>query len=166
MSTKIDSIQKEEVILKGIPASPGIAIGPAFLFQKREPVIEERSILVEDIPGEIARLEQAVAAISACKKFGLATQAFFIIGLPWETRESLSRTFKFAARLNTVFFDFNIAAALCEKQAPAFRNMKKLLRQSVADEMARREDESLGEFIEIWYSDETRAFLREIAIRE
>ena len=58
------------------------------------------------------------------------------------------------------------ASELGEKQAPAFRNMKKLLRQSVADEMARREDESLREFIEIWYSDATRAFLREITIRE
>ena len=55
------------------------------------------------------RLEQASAAICACKKAGLATQAFYIIGLPWETRESLERTFKFAALLDTDFFDFNIA---------------------------------------------------------
>ena len=57
-----ESVQKEkEIILKGIPASPGIAIGPVFLFQKQAPVVEERSILNEDVDREVARLEQAVA---------------------------------------------------------------------------------------------------------
>jgi phosphotransferase system enzyme I (PtsI) len=57
-----ESVQKkEEIILKGIPASPGIAIGPVFLFQKQAPVIEERSILKEDVDREVVRLEQAVA---------------------------------------------------------------------------------------------------------
>lgn len=52
---------QREVILKGIPASPGIAIGPVFLFQKDSPTIEERTIAREDIDREIARLEQAVS---------------------------------------------------------------------------------------------------------
>jgi len=57
-----ESVQKkEEIVLKGIPASPGIAIGPVFLFQKQAPVVEERSILNEDVDREVARLEQAVA---------------------------------------------------------------------------------------------------------
>ncbi|MEX2088524.1 MAG: phosphoenolpyruvate-utilizing N-terminal domain-containing protein, partial [Bacteroidota bacterium] len=50
-----------EVIIKGIPASPGIAIGPAFLFRKQAPVIREKSIGQEEIHAEVARLEQAVA---------------------------------------------------------------------------------------------------------
>jgi len=57
------------------------------------------------------------------------------------------------------------ATELGKKQAPAFRNIKKLLRGPVAEEMAKREAESLREFIEIWCSDGTRAFLREITIR-
>jgi len=57
------------------------------------------------------------------------------------------------------------ATELGKKQAPAFRSIKNLLRRPVADEMAEREGESLREFIGIWYSDETRAFLREITIR-
>jgi phosphotransferase system enzyme I (PtsI) len=57
-----ESVQKkEEIVLKGIPASPGIAIGPVFLFQRQAPVIEERSILEEDVKREVVRLEQAVA---------------------------------------------------------------------------------------------------------
>lgn len=58
---KRDSAQKEETILKGIPASPGIVIGPVFLFQKQAPVFEERSIRQEDVDRELSRLEQAVA---------------------------------------------------------------------------------------------------------
>jgi phosphotransferase system enzyme I (PtsI) len=52
---------REEVVLKGIPASPGIAIGPVFLFERLDPVFEERSILMEEVEKEIARLDQAVA---------------------------------------------------------------------------------------------------------
>ena len=58
---KTESTQKEETVLKGIPASPGIVIGPVFLFQKQAPVFEERSIHQEDIDREIGRLEQAIA---------------------------------------------------------------------------------------------------------
>jgi len=58
------------------------------------------------------------------------------------------------------------ASELGKKQAPAFRNIKSLLRRPVADEMSRREGESLKEFIDIWYSDNTREFLRHITIRD
>jgi len=58
---KTNSTQKEETVLKGIPASPGIVIGPVFLFQKHAPVFEERSIHQEDVDRELSRLEQAVA---------------------------------------------------------------------------------------------------------
>ncbi len=58
---KTDSPEKEQTVVKGIPASPGIAIGPVFLFHKQAPIIEERSILKEDIERELDRLEQAVA---------------------------------------------------------------------------------------------------------
>lgn len=53
--------KKVEIVLKGIPASPGIAIGPAFLFQKHAPTIFEKSIELNEIQREIERLEQAVA---------------------------------------------------------------------------------------------------------
>lgn len=55
------STHTTEVIIKGIPASPGIAIGPAFLFRKQAPVIREKSIGQEEVSGEVERLEQAVA---------------------------------------------------------------------------------------------------------
>lgn len=56
------------------------------------------------------------------------------------------------------------ASELAAKPAPAFASMKSLLRKPVADEMRRREAESVEEFVEIWYSEATRANLQTIKI--
>jgi phosphotransferase system enzyme I (PtsI) len=57
----MDQIIKQEVKLKGIPASPGIAIGPIFLFRKHEPIILIRTIASSEVEQEIERLKNAVA---------------------------------------------------------------------------------------------------------
>ena len=51
---------------------------------------------------------------------------------------------------------------LVVKSPRAFRSIKRLLRQPVLEEMQRREEASIQEFVEIWYSDETRAELEKI----
>jgi phosphoenolpyruvate-protein phosphotransferase (PTS system enzyme I) len=51
---------KKEIVLKGIPASPGIAIGPVYLFMKDTPVVEERSIDVCETELEKVRLNNAI----------------------------------------------------------------------------------------------------------
>lgn len=48
------------MILKGIPASPGIAVGRAYLFDTRQFIISVRMIKENEIPGEIARFEDAL----------------------------------------------------------------------------------------------------------
>lgn len=48
------------MILKGIPASPGIVIGRAFLFDTRRIMVPFKSIKEENIPREIARFEDAL----------------------------------------------------------------------------------------------------------
>ena len=48
------------MILKGIPASPGIVIGRAFLFDTRRIMVSVKSIKEESIPKEIARFEDAL----------------------------------------------------------------------------------------------------------
>jgi len=50
----------DEIVLKGIPAAPGIAIGPAFILDKQEFVIPPRGIMEKEIPIEIARFEEAL----------------------------------------------------------------------------------------------------------
>jgi Delta3-Delta2-enoyl-CoA isomerase len=51
------------------------------------------------------------------------------------------------------------------KDPAAFRSVKALLRGPTLDEMARREEASLREFVEIWYSPPTRANLARITIQ-
>lgn len=50
-----------ELRFKGIPASPGIAIGPAHLFRKATPSIDEHAIEAEGIPAETDRLARSLA---------------------------------------------------------------------------------------------------------
>ncbi len=49
-----------EIVLKGIPAAPGVACGSAFILDKQEFIVPPRSILEKEIPIEIARLEEAL----------------------------------------------------------------------------------------------------------
>ncbi|MBI5154791.1 radical SAM protein [Candidatus Poribacteria bacterium] len=59
-----------------------------------------------------ATLDQAREAIACCKRNGLRTHAFMVIGLPWETEETLERTYRFLRELDPDFFDFNLATPL------------------------------------------------------
>jgi enoyl-CoA hydratase/carnithine racemase len=59
----------------------------------------------------------------------------------------------------------NVAADLASRPAMAFASIKRLLRRPVIEEIRRREEESIREFVEIWYSPGTRTKLRNIRIR-
>jgi len=48
------------MILKGIPASPGIVIGSAFLYDTRKFIVPMKKIKENEIPKEIARFEEAL----------------------------------------------------------------------------------------------------------
>ena len=49
-----------EIVLKGIPAAPGIAYGPTFILDKGEFIVPKRFISSSEIDSEIARFEEAV----------------------------------------------------------------------------------------------------------
>ncbi|MCS7081820.1 MAG: phosphoenolpyruvate--protein phosphotransferase [Bacteroidetes bacterium] len=51
---------KPEVRLRGIPGSPGIAIGPAFLFERTRPHIPHRHLALEELDSEVARFREAL----------------------------------------------------------------------------------------------------------
>jgi anaerobic magnesium-protoporphyrin IX monomethyl ester cyclase len=59
-----------------------------------------------------AKVEDAEKAIALCKKFGVKSYGLFVIGLPWETRETAEETIAFAKKINPSFLDFNIAYPL------------------------------------------------------
>ncbi len=48
------------IVLKGIPASPGVAIGKATLFDSEELSIPQRAITDDQIPHEVLRLEESL----------------------------------------------------------------------------------------------------------
>ncbi len=52
---------KPEVVLKGIAAAPGIAIGQAYLYKKHIPKAEMKSITPDEVPAEIERLRTSNA---------------------------------------------------------------------------------------------------------
>ena len=49
-----------EIVLKGIPAAPGIAYGPTFILDKGEFIVPKRSISSSEVDSEIARFEEAI----------------------------------------------------------------------------------------------------------
>jgi len=56
-----DSRQPQEVVMKGVPASPGVAVGPAYLYARTVPQVQMRHIVAEDVPAEVERLQTAMA---------------------------------------------------------------------------------------------------------
>jgi radical SAM superfamily enzyme YgiQ (UPF0313 family) len=52
---------------------------------------------------------QAKRALALCRKAGIKSYAFFVIGLPWETRETLLQTIRFAKKLDADFAEFSFA---------------------------------------------------------
>ncbi len=49
-----------EIVLKGIPAAPGIACGAAFILDKQDFIVTPRAIIEQEVPIEIARFEEAL----------------------------------------------------------------------------------------------------------
>lgn len=53
--------------------------------------------------------QQIITAFELCKKIGIQTRAFFILGIPTETVEESYETLKFAKSLNPSFVQFTLA---------------------------------------------------------
>lgn len=57
----MDRSVKKEIVVKGVPASPGIAVGPAYLFVKETPRVEERDLADNaEVRVELERLNRAL----------------------------------------------------------------------------------------------------------
>lgn len=54
-------------------------------------------------------LEQAISAVELCRRFGIKTYLFWVLGLPWESEETIQNTQKFAQSLRGDFAEFHIA---------------------------------------------------------
>jgi 3,2-trans-enoyl-CoA isomerase len=58
-----------------------------------------------------------------------------------------------------------VAEDFASRDSQAFQSIKQLLRKPIAEEMKKRERESIVEFVDIWYSPETRAQVEQVKIR-
>ncbi|GAF69094.1 unnamed protein product, partial [marine sediment metagenome] len=50
--------------------------------------------------------------INFCKKIGIKIIAFYIIGLPTDTKKSIQKTISYSKKLNTSFANFNICTPI------------------------------------------------------
>lgn len=74
--------------------------------------VESGSQAMLDYMQKETTLDQARNAIKLAKSVGLKTHAFYLLGFPYETRENVIETLKFAKELDTDFFDVNIVYPL------------------------------------------------------
>lgn len=74
--------------------------------------IESGSDKLLEKMGKQTTTEQARKAVKICKEHGLKVHTFYIIGLPWETEQTLRETLRFAREVKADFFDINLAAPL------------------------------------------------------
>ncbi|MDX1972902.1 MAG: radical SAM protein [Candidatus Sumerlaeia bacterium] len=74
--------------------------------------IEHGNQMMLDKMKKNATADQAREAVACCKRNGLRVHAFMVIGLPWETHETLAETYTFLRVLDPDFFDFNLATPL------------------------------------------------------
>lgn len=54
-------------------------------------------------------LEDVSNAVYLCRKYGILSMLYFIIGLPWETRDTIRETVNFAKRIPADFYEIHSA---------------------------------------------------------
>ncbi len=73
---------------------------------------EHGSQMILDKMKKGAKVEKSYDAVRVCRRNGLQVHGFFVVGMPWETHETLAETYAFVKSLDTDYFDFNIAYPL------------------------------------------------------
>ena len=74
--------------------------------------IESGSQEMLDKMGKKITLSQVRNTVNAFKKTGIQIYAYYVVGLPWETKETINETLEFAKSLNTEYVSFYTACAL------------------------------------------------------
>lgn len=65
---------------------------------------------------------------------------------------------------NLISEAIRIAGEMAQREPEAYRSIKNLLRKDIEKRMQATEPESIREFIDIWYADRTREYLKKITI--
>ena len=97
-NSRTDSLDEERCAAMRRAGCWGIALG-----------IESGNQSMLDKMGKKAKLDDSRRAVALCRKHKLKTLLYFIIGLPWETKETLKDTMALARELEGDFYDFHVA---------------------------------------------------------
>lgn len=100
-NTRIDTVDRESLILMKKAGCNLLSMG-----------IESGSQEILDKMGKKITLEQIKKSVSLIHSTGIQTYAYYVLGLPWETKKTLKETFSFAKKLNTHYASFYTATAL------------------------------------------------------
>lgn len=68
--------------------------------------------VLDDIINKRIKLSDVEEAFRLCKKYGIRTEASFMVGLPTETREEMEATFEFAQKIKSDHYSFSIFTPL------------------------------------------------------
>ncbi|MFC1808252.1 B12-binding domain-containing radical SAM protein [Candidatus Omnitrophota bacterium] len=108
-----------------------------------------------------AKIEDAESAVRLCKKFKIKSYLLFMIGLPWDSKETVDDTIRFAIRLKGDFIDFNIAYPLPGTEFYRIAKENNLFNE----DMLHRHDYSKPLIKTLYLSTEELIELRKKAIR-
>ncbi len=100
-NTRVDTVDFETLTLMKKAGCGLISMG-----------IESGSQELLNKMGKKITIEQIKKTVAMIDSVGIQTYAYYVIGLPWETKETLKATFKFAKQLNTHYASFYTATAL------------------------------------------------------
>ena len=100
-NTRVDTVDKETLCLMKKAGCTLLSMG-----------IESGSQELLDKMGKKITLEQIEKTVSLVNGIGIQIYAYYVIGLPWETKESIKKTYNFAKKLNTHYASFYTATAL------------------------------------------------------
>jgi radical SAM superfamily enzyme YgiQ (UPF0313 family) len=59
--------------------------------------------------GKDITLERVFSAVKACRRNGIMSLLYFVIGLPWDTRKTIRKTVRFARSVPADFYEFHAA---------------------------------------------------------
>jgi len=65
-----------------------------------------------DLMKKNAKVEDALTAVSLCRKYDIKTYTLFVIGFPWDDRKTIKDTINFVKVLDGDYMDINIAYPL------------------------------------------------------
>lgn len=68
--------------------------------------------VLDEIINKKIKLTDITRAFQLCKKYGIRTEASFMVGLPGETKKEMEETFEFAKKIKSNHYSFNIFTPL------------------------------------------------------